>query len=454
MKEKLTKKLCLVMVIVFTAVLAAAGCGQQTAPKQETKQETKQAENKPSKVKIRFATSWGGGDAKAKYFQDMMSKFVEKNKDRVEIAMEIAAGDELKTKIKVDTAGGNTPDIFTYFGGPILKPLVDGNVVLDMNEYMKESKVFKKEMIPDSDWSYYSFNGKPYGIPMEGYRAAFFVNKKLFEKYNLKYPTTYDEMKEVAKVFNQNGVIPFAMGSKAGNPSHFWFSEMYNQFNNAAQEIANLKAEYKFNTENALKVATIISDMKKNNIIPKDSIANGDWGPSFALYNDEKAAMIYTYPWAFGQMKPEIEKATECIPVPKMPGGTKDTRTFVNGAANYGFVINSKSYKDPAKRQILTEIADFIVSDEMIKELVKSSMFPTKKMDIPKESITPIMNKVLTFTKTMNPVSPHVVGMPDEVCFNGFKSALDELYAGAITPEQFTDKVQLIFDKQKSKAAN
>ena len=67
-----------------------------------------------------------------------------------------------------------------------------------------------------------TIEGKKYGFPVEAFKGFFLANKTLFEKYNLKYSKTYAELNDVAKVFNQNGIVPINVGSKGGNPGHFF----------------------------------------------------------------------------------------------------------------------------------------------------------------------------------------------------------------------------------------
>jgi raffinose/stachyose/melibiose transport system substrate-binding protein len=42
----------------------------------------------------------------------------------------------------------------------------------------------------------------------------FYYNKALFEKYNVSFPKTYDDLKRAITVFKQNNIIPIAMGKQ------------------------------------------------------------------------------------------------------------------------------------------------------------------------------------------------------------------------------------------------
>ncbi len=69
-------------------------------------------------IKIRYAHGFGpgtpGGDVAIKY----LNEFAEENKDWLDLAQEVVVGDEMKSKIRIDIAGNNLPDMFNYWGTP------------------------------------------------------------------------------------------------------------------------------------------------------------------------------------------------------------------------------------------------------------------------------------------------------------------------------------------------
>ncbi|RXZ82203.1 extracellular solute-binding protein [Paenibacillaceae bacterium] len=434
------------VMMILTLVLAA--CGKAAETKEDGQDDTPQA---GKKVSLRFATVWGPGDSKYNYFKPLFDKFAEENKDRVEITFETARPEDFKTKIKVDLASNNLPDIFTYWGGSTLKPIVDADALVTVDEYLSKSTKIKKEQFSDSAWGYYTLGGTAYGIPVEATHPAMIANRELFEQYNLEYPKTYEDLKHVAEVFNSNGIIPFAMASKGGQPASFWFSELYNQFGNAEQELKDMGTTWNFATDNALKTATLIDEMRTLNMFPKDTMANGDWGPALQLYTDGKAAMTYTYPWMFEFISDELQASTDIIPMPMMPDATRDPATFVSGFTLFGFVMNKKSFDDPDKQQILVELADMLASDEMMNELTKSGMLPAKNIEFDRSNLKPIFNNMLDFAADLDHTPVHYTTIPDDNALTAYQSLLDELLVGVTTPQQYVDKVQAALDKGKPK---
>jgi len=446
--------LATVLALGVLVVSTLSGCAKTTAATTaaggtaETPSAAAQTTKTGEKVTIRFAHNWAGSDNKAPAFAEILNKFRAENPN-IELIEETATGDELRTKVKVDLASNNLADVVMYWGGSILKPLVDNGVVLDVSKYLAVSKTLKKEDISNAAWQFYTFNNVTFGIPIEGFMSSFIVNKDLFKKYNLEYPKTEADLLAVAKVFKQNGIVPLSVGSKGGNPSHFYYSELYNQFANGTEEINSIGTTNKFNTENALKVAKIIDEQRIGGVFPGDTVANGDWSPSFELYNSGKAAMVYTYPWMLGGMKKEIVDVSQIIPLPKMDGAAKDPATVIQSSAVFGVVINKASFEDTAKQAAVAALVDAIVSADSFKSLAKVGCIPTRTVDIDLTAVAPMIKQSIEYSAKLEKVPSHFNTVLNDNAFTVFQNTLDELFAGAIAPDAFVAKVQAAFDEKQ-----
>jgi len=408
-----------------------------------------QEETKSDKSKLRFATTWGEADSKGVYFVPMLKEFAEQNADTVDLEIETYNSDDMVTKITVELASGELPDMFSYWGGKQrLGPLVEGNALLDMEKYFSESPL-SREDFSSAGIDHFTIDGVLRGIPMESNVAAFVCNREIFDKYGLKLPETFDDMKAAGKVLRANGIIPFAMASNGGNPSHFWFSEMYKQFEGGLTDIQNLSSTMIFDTPTALKVARVIDDLRVSQMYPGDTVSNGNWGPAFALYNEEKAAMIYTYPWMLGSMSQGVQDKSVVIDVPQIPGSKVDTSTFISGFATFGFTVNDKSWNNASKKPGLKKFIDFMVSDEMFNALMQGGLIPTKVYDMPFDAFNDIMQQTLQHYQGRAQTTSHFWNIDEPAVATAFKGGLDELHAGIISPDEFVRKVQQSFDNAK-----
>ena len=77
---------------------------------------------------------------------------------------------------------------------------------------------YKLDDIAPGQWDGVTFNDKIYGIPFGSNAIMLMYRKDLFEKYNLKPPTTYDELISTCGVLKQDPdlVAPFALDLSAG----------------------------------------------------------------------------------------------------------------------------------------------------------------------------------------------------------------------------------------------
>ncbi|MBP1754698.1 MAG: extracellular solute-binding protein [Firmicutes bacterium] len=453
MKKNIKKTFALGLAIVMC--IGLVGCGNKPSSSSSSTDSTKVPSaaatdegSKAEKVSITIATNWGEGDSKYDYFYPAFQKFQEENADTMDLKLVTYSTEDYKTKIKVQTASGDLPDVFTYWGGSMINDMKDAGLLLEADQYFSDSKAVKRDDFNPSSFDYYTAaDGKTYGVPIESTRGVFLANKDIFAQYGLEYPTTYEELKAVSKVFNDNGIIPLAMASSGGTPSEFFFSELYNQYAGAEDELKNLTSSREFATDNAIKVATNIQDMIDNKMFPEDTVANGGWAACLQLYTDKKAAMTYTYPWMFESIPDDIQNSSEVVAIPMLPDATVDPATMMTGFTVYGFEINKKSYEDTAKHDAMVKVCDFLASNELSTELTKSGMIPAKNIEVDLSTQKVIYQKMMAFSEGKKLIQVHFTTMPDADAITMMDSSLDELFIKALTPQEFVNKVQSVLDK-------
>lgn len=156
------------------------------------------------KVSVVVATNWGEGDSKYDYFYPVFEKFQEENADTLDISLQTYSTEDYKTKIKTQTASGDLPDVFTYWGGGMMKDMVDAGLLLNVDDYFADSENVAREDFEEGAFDYYiAGDGNAYGIPIESTRGVLLANREIFEQYGLEYPTTYEELLEIGKVLNE-----------------------------------------------------------------------------------------------------------------------------------------------------------------------------------------------------------------------------------------------------------
>ena len=407
-------------------------------------------------VQIRFAHMWQAG---ASDDADMALAILKKVADanpQFQLSSEVVVGDEMRNKIRVDVAANNAPDIWQFWVGGVLSDYVKAGVLVNMNDYLAKSKKVRKADIPQSAWDTVTFNGIPRALPRNIALGVFMANRALFQKYGLKYPKTWAEFLAVGKVFRQNGVIPTNIGSKGGNPSHFWYGDLVCQYKSGLAGTANMATALSFRDPAFVKAAQYCQQMAENGMFPDDVMANGDWAPSIALFNQGNVAMCYTFPWEYPSISNEMADAVDIIPIPRLPDADRDPATFIQGTVNDSYCINAKSFADPKKQAGIVAFFDAVGWDIPLAEsqagyIVSVNNAVMKSVDLSKIPNKMAVKAIQFHLKNNVSGSPMIwQNLPDNKLQFDYQATLDELWSGSVNASQFIDKVQASLDDYKA----
>lgn len=408
-------------------------------------------------IKIRFAHMWQAGAAKDADIAMAILNKLDADHPEFEIVHEVVTGDEMRNKIRVDVAANNAPDLWQFWVGGVMADYAASGVLLDINQYLAKSTRVKKEHYTDDAWATVTFNGVPMGLPRNVSVGVFMVNKELFQKAGLQYPKTWAEFLALGKEFRKHGIIPTNIGSKGGNPSHFWFGDLVCQYKDGVTQTEQIAKTLNFKNTPFIKAARYCEEMRKAGLFPDDTMASGDWAPSAAIYNQGNVAMCYTFAWMFQDLSPEIVAKSEIIPIPRLPDGERDTRTFIQGAFNDSYVINAKSFQDARKQAAIVTIMDAVCKD-ITPTLAQAGMLVAADREVNKGiDLSKIDNKMMVKAlqyRIANNVSGSPMiwqNLPDNKLQFDYQAGLDELWAGAITGDQYVEKVQKSFEDYKAK---
>ncbi|MCC3374279.1 ABC transporter substrate-binding protein [Cohnella sp. REN36] len=127
-----------------------------------------------------------------------------------------------QTAVRVGFTTDNAADIFKWWNGYRMKELVDAGHVADMTEQWKEMVA---DGVDPAMAETLTFNGKTYGIPAGVHYWVMFYNKKIFDKYGLKPPATWEEFLNINDTLKSNGVTPIGTTTVDVWNGFIWFEE-------------------------------------------------------------------------------------------------------------------------------------------------------------------------------------------------------------------------------------
>jgi ABC-type sugar transport system, periplasmic component len=322
-------------------------------------------QNTPQKTVIRFISSWGGVDSKAKTLKDVLNEFVKDNQD-IEVVNDSLFGEDFLPKIKTDFASGNDPDVFGLWPGSDINSLTKAGKVAELTTILNKDPEWKKSFGADM-WDYTTYDGKIYGLPVEVIFECLFVNRDLFEKYSVKMPETFEELKNAVAVFNEHGIIPIAFNTAAEGT--FLYQNIITMIGGRKDaenpfEEKKVKACY---TE-AMKYIKELYDM---DAFPVNcfSLTNSERN---SLFKEKKAAMIVQGSWFIGDFSPD-DLSVDILHIPFINGTGSSKATMVYGIGGGSFHMSQVVLKDSLKMDASVKLLKALTSEKTALKFAKDT---------------------------------------------------------------------------------
>ena len=221
MKKRYTKIVSLVLGFGLAASMVA-GCSVKssenvvttaapTAAKAET---TASAESGGSAAEQKKMVFWDKSEYVEGYNTMMKAKVDEfASENHVDVDYVVIPAADMKQKLMAAIEAGNAPDLIvgddTLVGQFVsMQQIAECSDIFEAVDFTENSKILG------------TFNGKPYLVPLAFTAPGMYLRTDQWEKTGMDIPTTWEELKEGAKLMNDpaNGFygLGFAMGASGG----------------------------------------------------------------------------------------------------------------------------------------------------------------------------------------------------------------------------------------------
>lgn len=133
----------------------------------------------------------------------LKEEFEKETGKKVEVT--VVPYDQIQTKALLDVQSGtNQFDVIQYWYTSV-GALADGGALQDITDYVDSDKeIDKADFIQNIFDAYTQYDGKTYGLPIDGDVHVLFYNKEIFERNGVTPPTTWDEYLQVEKTITEN----------------------------------------------------------------------------------------------------------------------------------------------------------------------------------------------------------------------------------------------------------
>lgn len=410
--------------IATSSVLAACGGNSTDGKNTAAGGASAPAATAQQKVKLTMG-SWRTEDTDA--YAKIIAEFTKKNPN-IEIEFKPTKNTEYNTALNTALQSGNGPDIIH------LRPYAAGAALADAGyleplDSLQGLSVFNKDTLLAATGK----DGKVYGVPTVFSSTQVFYNKKIFQKYNLQEPKTWDELLKTAETLKKNNVTPFSFGSKEG-----WILSLThgavapsNYGTDFVKKILSGDANFKSpEFVSSIKMLKDLTPYFPQNYtgISMDDMRN--------LFVTEQAAMMVMGDWEYAVMKkanPDLQM--DVFPIPSMKADGKPTvTTWVDGS----FAVNAKS----AHKQEALKFMEFLTTKDFaelaVNELQKPSTIPGV------QAKDPLVAKISKFADTNSTPYAAVVyfssGNPTTKAT--MENSIQGMLLDKLTPEQVGEEIQ------------
>ncbi|ACL76460.1 ABC transporter substrate-binding protein [Ruminiclostridium cellulolyticum] len=355
--QSLKKLLCLVL-FTLVSIISVSCSSDNSYVSNARNSKTTQAETST----ISLMTSWGGVDSKAGCLMDLLDRF-ENGNPSIKVSNQSIFGDEYLPTLKTRFASGNEPDVFGLWPCSDIKYMIMANKLADLTDMLTK----------DSEWmdsfkgNYFdltTYNNRIYGIPFELVFEGMFINKDLFQQFNVKIPQNYEELKNAINIFNKHNITPIAYNATAEG-SYIYQNMIASLGGNDGVENYMVNNQINKCYIDAMKY---MKELHKMHAFPTDLISITSEERN-NLFIKKQAAMIVQGSW-FAAYFGKFDKTVEMIPFPSMGNGNRKIPAGLGGGT---FYISKSAWGTPNSKENTVKLLKFLTSKETSDYLYKES---------------------------------------------------------------------------------
>lgn len=156
-----------------------------------------------SKVTLRVLDFWG--EVRFPTWQASVAEF-NKAHPNIKVELEQAAGKGSVERMRSEFLSGDPPNIMLFWKTYFNEYVHEGQLI-ELTDFIKKEGWLKGHLYdPALDWVSPDLDGRYYGLPDIPTVSVFFYNTKMFKKWGLSEPRTFDELIAVGKKIKERGV--------------------------------------------------------------------------------------------------------------------------------------------------------------------------------------------------------------------------------------------------------
>lgn len=364
---------------------------EASQPNNSGNTESGKVETEPDKtepVTLRIYAQYADDDTKVPY--DYAVEQLKIAYPHITLELEVQAQDDGQ-KLMTYAATGNLPDIYQVALAQIENFKTSGNIMV-LND-VAEKTGFKDKVFESAKNILYNQDGNIYAFPYAGNEyVVWYYNKSLFEQYNVKVPTTFDELLTATQTFKSNGITPMSLFGSEGWITAAFYDALVTRWDGGG--IAKLDdGKGKPSEEAYVNAAKMMNQLVQAGLF-QDGVTSSNYDQASELFLNGKAAMFLNGQWYMTDATNALGDKVDWMFYPSYDAASYESGKGVwsGGGAAAGYAVNPNS----KHAELAAEVAAFIAEKYCeAKVMYRGTALVALDVDVtPEVEFPPMMKKL------------------------------------------------------------
>lgn len=423
-----------------------AGCGNASSEERSPKEKNSDTKGSGDNIEIKLSTTWTQGSVAQDNIEELITDF-EKKHPNVTIEHDALSTADLRTKLTVQAASGDMPDV-SWCPQSYAREFIKDGLIIDWADIIEEDPDWHDWFADPVIEALTETDGKILLAPLEASIDGLYYNKAMFEKHGWTAPKTWDEFMALIPQIKDAGITPLVTG---GKDSRFaWMASAILVRSGGLDNFRSLSYGDNLTNWNDESTGFPTAVAKFKEMVEAGAFPNGVMGMSATeadqMFANEEAAMYYEGAWKVGNFESaggtEFLEKLDRIDWPAMTDcedGNPDTRV---GGCFIGVMV--KAGNDTEKEKMCIELAKAICSPDFGIPLMEEGgqVYPGVA-EYDHTTCSEIMNKMIEAFHSADSYIPSMDGIaPPAVDLAIKQTAFPGIITGELDVEQAVDEVQ------------
>lgn len=424
--------------VMATVMIVVAACGNQKG-NNEGGNNTGGA-SKEETITLTMMHPWTSPNVDNEVYKARIAAF-EAQFPHIKIQQDGVAAAQYKTKLFTLATANNLADINVTWPGADLEPLVKGDLLMPLNDYMDNWN----GLVLEDSLVGYNADGNQLAIPTKrNFVDIIYYNKEYLAQVGYdEFPTTYEDFIDMIKKLKEAGITPISLGNKEKWPLQSSYMSIIGQ-RFAGEDFLNkvMAGEAEMTDPQYVKAIAVIDELTKLEAFNVDA-NNMDSVQAQDYLIQGKAAMHISSATVDGRIRTNNEEGDKfgIALFPSVPGGLGDPKMSA-GVSQFG--ISIKNGLDEKKQAAALEFIKFFVSEELYTDLAKAGILVPANVEMG-DDISPYLKEM--YELTSHGTAPVFDAVINTQAAKEFENGLQAITVGRGTAEKVAEDTQALIGK-------